>query len=163
MEKLRKSALADAALEVRTEAFDIGLYNEISRSARLAEIALSSSEFNAKMEAGLIASDPEAPLKLSYTDELVDVVFDGNTGILAGIFNWKASVRSGRSSLVRMRAAYSIVYDNLFDANEKYALAYLAKVGRFATYPYFRGLFSTHAGAAGLTLPPLPSLRERVD
>lgn len=163
MENAPKTSSKTLPTDVKDEDFDVARYNEIAQRARLAEITLSASEFHAKIDAALTLSDPEAAIKLNYKDELTDVTFDGASGILAGTFNWKAEIKSGRSSLVRLRAGYSIFYDNLVDADESYAVAYLGKVGRFATYPYFRALFSLQSGAASLTIPPLPSLRERVD
>lgn len=163
MEKIEKNSTALEPLGGKRDNFEIDRYNEVSRRARLAEITLTNSEFNAKMDAGAILSNPAGSVRLSYTDTLTEVMFDRNAGILAGLFNWKAEIKSGRTSLVRLRAAYSIFYDNLVEAEEDYAVAYLAKAGRFATYPYFRGMFSIHVGAASLIVPPLPSLRERVD
>lgn len=149
--------------ETSAEDFNVSKYNTVAGAARLAEIVLTRANFVTKLGASFALADPDSAVKLTYNDELTDAAFDAEAGILAGTFNWKAEIKSGRAILVRLTASYSIFYENLAQADEKHSLAYLAKVGRFATYPYFRGIFSVHAGAAGLSVPPLPSLKERVD
>lgn len=56
-----------------------------------------------------------------------------------------------------------MLYSDIYDCDEPHIEAYFQKIGRFATYPYFRPTFSHNIGETGILLTPLPTLSERID
>lgn len=85
--------------------------------------------------------------------------YDSKDGLLGGQISWSASVKKGRSKIVSIEAVYIILYGGVPEVEEEHALAFLRRVGRFATYPYFRALVSRLSSESGLNLPILPVLK----
>ena len=82
---------------------------------------------------------------------------------VAGKFQWHAEVKIKRRSCLRIKSEYLLVYSGLKGKDYMHVEYFFRKVGRFATYPYFRSHFSHHTSESGLVIPPLPTLSERVD
>jgi preprotein translocase subunit SecB len=89
----------------------------------------------------------------------VSPFYSAEKGILAGDFKWHVDVRKGKQKLVSVTATYSIIYRNVPRVEEEHAQAFLSRVGRFATYPYFRALVARLSAEANANLPILPVLR----
>ncbi len=79
--------------------------------------------------------------------------------MLAGKFKWDVTIKKGRKKLLVIEAVYLVVYQNVPTVPEEPALAFLQKVGKFATYPYFRALVATLAAYARADIPILPVLK----
>lgn len=143
--------------------FDHALYADVARTARLREMGLVESGFRLRADCFPdLVSNPE-DLTHGFGGDAEQVAFDPDDGVLFGIYSWSAEIKKGNRKALRLTAKYVIIYNNLKGQPEQYARLYLEKVGKFASYPYFRSLFAIHTSAAGLALPPLPALAERMD
>jgi hypothetical protein len=142
--------------------FDADIYKEVSCSAALQELRLFSSKFMVKQEFFLLEAEYGPPKSLfsGYTGE---VTIDEEEGLIAGSYTWEAEIKFGRKTGLKLRSDYVLIYSGIGGLDSDHINMYFNRVGRFSTYPYFRSHFSSHVTEAGLMLPPLPSLNERVD
>lgn len=157
-------ALKDAPSAVRGGdfKFDPEVYKEVSCSASLQEIRLIASKFSVKSELFLTDDDVGTPKSL-FTGGTSDVLIDDEEGLIAGKYNWEAEIKFGRKTGLKLQTTHMLIYSGVAGLDPNHINHYFNKIGRFSTYPYFRSIFSTHVSDAGLMLPPLPSLNERVD
>lgn len=138
-------------------------YNAVVADAVLADLRLTESRF--KIQKSFYAlrgreREIRKPLtKREFDSELVAPIYSADKGILAGEFKWTVDVRKGKQKLVFIAATYFILYRNVPKVEEEHAKAFLARVGRFATYPYFRALVARLSAEANADLPILPVLR----
>lgn len=137
-------------------------YNKVSRTAELREIKLIASTYMVRPEAFEVAQDL-GNLKNSFSGVCTDFICDADEGLAWGRFQWVAEIKSGRKACLKLSSEYLVLYSDVRDCDEQHVEAYFRKVGRFATYPYFRATFSHNIGETGILLPPLPTLSERVD
>ncbi|WP_413719218.1 hypothetical protein [Silicimonas sp. MF1-12-2] len=140
--------------------FDNGVYAEITIAARLRDIRLISSEYSIKPEVYEALEDLE---NMGFFGEPSGYHFDIEAGVMIGHYQWTAEVKLGRKKVLKFTSEYLIAYSGLAGFDEDYVRFFFQKVGRFATYPYFRSDFSHHISSSGIMLPPLPSLNERVN
>jgi hypothetical protein len=140
--------------------FDHNAYKELTIAAQLRDIRLTNCEYAIKPEVFEALEDLE---NMVFFGEPSGFHFDGETGLMVGNYRWTAEVKLGRKKVLKLVSEYLIAYTGLSGFDEDYVRFYFEKVGRFATYPYFRSNFSYHSSASGIMLPPLPSLNERVD
>ena len=148
-----------------SEGFDNGKYEGVACNARLLEVRLVSSVYNAKvmsfMSAGL---GDGTELKQSYSGAPFGHSFVPEQGFAVGSYHWTAEIRAGRTKAMKLSTEYMVAYSGLKDAPEAYVELYFKKLARFTTYPYFRAHFAMQVAASGLMLAPLPSLTDhRVD
>lgn len=142
--------------------FDQEAYSKVSLSARLQEVKLIGSSYLVRPEVFGIVADIEN-MDLRFSGECEQYSFDGEEGICFGHFMWTAEIKSGRKSCLKLKSQYLLLYSNLEGCDSGHVNFFFKKVGRFATYPYFRSHFSHHTSETGIIMPPLPTLRERVD
>jgi hypothetical protein len=142
--------------------FDSDVYHKVSCSAALQELRLVSSKFMMKPELFLSEDDTDSSKSL-FRGNSESVTIDSDGGQVAGRYIWEAELKFGRSTGLKLRAEYFLVYSGVAGLDAGHTSMYFDRVGRFSTYPYFRSHFSNHVTEAGLMLPPLPSLNERVD
>lgn len=142
--------------------FDAEVYKEVSCSAALQEIRLVSSKFAVKPELFLPDDDVGSPKSL-FSGGTSGVTIDEDEGFVAGHYHWEAKVKFGRKTGLKLQTDYVLIYSGIGGLDTDHINMYFNKIGRFSTYPYFRSHFSNHVSEAGLMLPPLPSLNERVD
>mgnify|MGYP005856058163 CR=1 FL=1 len=140
--------------------FDNDVYINLTVAARLRDIRLINCDYSIKPEIFEALEDLE---NMGFFGVPSSFHFDSETGIMIGNYRWTAEVKLGRKKVLKLVSEYLIAYTGLSGFDEYYARFYFEKVGRFATYPYFRSDFSHHSSASGIMLPPLPSLNERVD
>lgn len=142
------------------EAFDNSIYTDVTVAARLRDIKLVSCEYFIKPEVFDALEDLD---NMGFFGEPSGFHFDSDDGILLGNYRWTAEVKLGRKKVLKLVSEYLVAYTGLANFAEDYVQFYFEKVGRFATYPYFRSDFSCHSSSSGIMLPPLPSLNERVN
>ena len=145
---------------VATAEFDNDIYTNLSIAARLRDIRLINSEYFIKPE---VFGALEDTSNMSFSGEPTAFHFDDASGIMMGHYCWNVEIKLKRKKVLKFTSEYLIAYSGISDFPEEYVRFYFEKVGRFATYPYFRAAFSFQSSASGITLPPLPSLNERVD
>ncbi|MDR6263991.1 hypothetical protein GGE09_000969 [Roseobacter sp. N2S] len=149
--------------DFKSKEFDRNKYFSVSKDAKLLEIFMTESHFRIKDDCmGELLTEGDL-LKHAFDGSWNNVSFDTVNGILVGSYLWQVKVKSGRKDALKLSTKYVVAYENLLHHEEKYVELYFKKVARFATYPYFRSQFAIQSHSAGLKLPPLPSLSERVD
>jgi hypothetical protein len=156
--------MAEIQVAVERPAFELNHdeYKKVSISARLREIRLIASNYLVRPEAFQVAQDVDT-MKNGFHGKCTDFIFDNDEGLAWGRFQWSVEIKSGRKSCLKLMAEYLVLYSDIFDCDGEHVEIYFRKVGRFATYPYFRAHFNHHIGETGIMLPPLPALNERVD
>ena len=143
--------------------FDVEIYNEIARSAALADLRTVASEFLLKEECIPSLQVMEEKVKSIVTGQIEDHFYDSERGVVAGKYTWSAEMKVGRLKALKCNASYLAVYSDLANRDSEHVAIFYDKLSRFASYPYFRAHFSAQVAAANLLIPPLPSLRDRVD
>lgn len=142
-------------------------YNAVVQSAELVDIRLTSSNFQVKAEYYLLKGrekdDPKSRMRLEMGGSLSEFDYVKKEGLITGEFEWSASSTKGRKKLLSIRSTYLVVYRAANDLEDFYVGAFLANVGKFATFPYFRSLVATYSAAASADLPILPVLRQPID
>ena len=145
---------------VATAGFDNDIYTNLSIAAKLRDIRLISCEYVIKPEVFEALEDTS---NMSFSGEPTAFHFDDDSGVMIGHYTWNVEIKLKRKKVLKLIGEYLIAYTDISGFPEEYVRFYFVKVGRFATYPYFRTAFSFHSSSSGITLPPLPSLNERVD
>lgn len=150
------------ATETAPFKLDYGKYAEVSSAAELHDIKLIKSEYSVKPEIFRVVEDMENMVH-GFQGECLSFDFLDEPGIAVGRYKWSAEIKAGRKKALKLTAEYLVAYAELSGQDKGHVEFFFNKVGRFATYPYFRALFSHHTAETGLVFPPLPSLNERVD
>lgn len=141
---------------------DAGVYASISMAARLDGIRLVEAEYKITPEV-FAALENFDKMGHSFHGATSEFRFDEDGGTALGRYKWEAEIKSGRKKVLKLVASYFVMYTNLEGCDEDHVKHFYDKVVRFATYPYFRALFSRQCAESGIMLPPLPTLNERID
>lgn len=148
-------------LIVGGEGFDVDAYNDIARSAKLIDVRLVESSFSINPE---VVQDDASETQAAYS-------FGGDcggsslsaSGLCIGVYDWWSEIRRGRKKPLKATCKYVVAYENLRGKDERHVEVFFRKIAKFASFPYFRVHVAMHVAAAGLTLPPLPSITDRID
>lgn len=142
-------------------------YNAVIQSAELVDIRLTSSKFDVKDEYYLLKrggkNENKKVLKFEMGGTLVEFDYLDTEGLVFGHFEWSAFGNKGRRRLLSIKSRYLVIYTAAKDLEAPYVEAFLANVGRFASFPYFRSLVATYSAAASADLPILPVLRQPIE
>lgn len=134
-------------------AMDAAVYNELVSRAHLRSIRLTGSKFDLKPEGILL--DPDA-WRNNIATGLADAFIEPESGSLYGIFSFEVVCRQSRKKVLTVSATYLTNYRIEGGSDETAYMLFLERVGKIATYPYFRALFATLTSQAGLLMQPLP-------
>lgn len=141
---------------------EVEIYNNVVASAELGDIRLLDVRYSVRPEY-FSALDKErtgeGSLRRGFEGHLVDVRYDEDRKVLGGQFDWTTKVTHSRKRLLFCEAKYFVVYGNVPSIDMSIAEKYLLRVGRFATYPYFRSLISQLSWESQADLPILPILK----
>lgn len=148
--------MTDSASE---KAQALAAYNQIVDKAEIGDIRLIGLNFDIKP--AYYSGDDAGKRKAKFNCDIHDVSYDAESQVLGGIFEWTISVTEGRKKVLTVTAHYFAVYDDTPDVGFEHCEAFFKKVGRFATYPYFRGVVAQLSWASRADLPILPVLRQR--
>ena len=146
-----------------TSRFDLDKYNAVIEVAELGEVALASCNFDLKVAYFRAKNKEEDGVKYTYQCDVSDLHFLEEHGVVGATFSWSLRAREGRKVLAKIDTSYICYYTRLQDCEEASAKAFLGRVGRFTTYPYFRALVSQMSWASGAQFPILPVLKEAKD
>ena len=138
-------------------------YNRVVKSVSLHDIRLLSSSFDleaAYFEILESAKTNDESLELIFASELSLVSYEEDSRVLIGQFDWNAKAEKEENQILNIRATYLIIYDSEEELDEEAARRFVARVGRFATFPYFRTLVGFYSTASSTGLPILPVLKE---
>ncbi len=136
---------------------DAANYNRVVSHATIRDIRLVGSDFTLKPEA---AESTDRAWNYSLSDQLEDWTCDNAKGTLSGLYVYKASCVEGRRKLITATGRYLSTYRLSDLCDEEAGRNFLARVGRFSAYPYFRALFATLTQQSGIMLPPLPVISD---
>lgn len=136
---------------------DPGQYNRVVSHAKISDIRLIGSRFELKPEAVEMA---DHTWTFGLSDQLEDWTCDNAKGALTGVYSYTASCLEGRRKLLTVVGRYLCTYALSDLCDEEAARQFLARVGRFSAYPYFRSMFATLTQQSGLLLPPLPVISD---
>jgi hypothetical protein len=150
-------------LSFSSPSFDPEEYAKTARMARLETIRLLDSRYSASPQGLMDGELGDVKLQQGFGGEPSGHHFDVSTGVVIGGYRWSAEVKQKRKKIISLRVDFMLAYSGLEEAQAEYVSLYFNKVARFTTYPFFRSHFAVHASASCITLPPLPSLFERVD
>lgn len=137
--------------------FDSEVYNKVARSAKLRRIALVRSKFFVIPQYFIEEEQAKSP-KLEYQAQMHNPNFDADRGTASCEWHWVIASKSKRKVTLTAEAIYVIVYSGLKECDSEAVTAYMRRVGRFATYPYFRARVSQLSWESGTNLPVLPSI-----
>lgn len=139
------------------EKVDPKSYNEVVSHATIADVRLVATKFDLKPDVDVTAN---TSWQFKLSDQLEDWTCDNESGELSGIFSYTASCVEGRKKLLTVTCRYVSVYRLSDLCDEEAGRQFLARVGRFAAYPYFRSIFATLTQQSGMLLPPLPVISD---
>lgn len=143
--------------------FDPKAYNAVVKVAELGQIVLTECKFNITADyfkhRKLGKSDRKG-LKYSYGCNVNGLDFSPEQDAVGANFDWTLLAKSGRINVLKLYCSYVCFYSGVKDANEAAAKAFAERVGKFATYPYFRAFASQISWASDADLPILSVLRE---
>jgi hypothetical protein len=130
-------------------------YNSIVARAHLRSIRMTASHFDMKPEA--LDLDPDA-WRNNVSVSVLERFLEAESGSLFGIFGFEVVCRQGRKRVLSASATYLVSYRVEGECNQAACELFVERVGKIATYPYFRSLVSSLTSQAGLVMRPLPVL-----
>lgn len=99
---------------------------------------------------------------IGYEVETDDSYYDAEDGFAACLVSFQVEAKDEEGVTLQCSARYTVSYRVSEPCDEKAVKTYLNRVGVFACYPYFRGLFANLDWSANTRLPPLPVHRENL-
>jgi len=130
-------------------------YNSIVARAHLRNIRLTASRFEIKPEA--LDLDPDA-WRNNVSASVLESFLEPESGSLYGVFLFEVICRQGRKRVLTTNATYLASYRIHGECDQAACELFVERVGKLATYPYFRGLVASLTSQAGLMMRPLPVL-----
>jgi preprotein translocase subunit SecB len=130
-------------------------YNNLVSRAHLRSIRLTSSRFDMKPEA--LDLDPDA-WRNNVGAGAVQTFLEPESGSLYGVLAYEVTCRQGRKRVLSVSATYLVNYHIEGECDSAACELFVERVGKIASYPYFRGLVASLTAQAGLTMRPLPVL-----
>ena len=155
-------------MEVSAETFDDLKFSEesysaVAEAAEISDISLIYCQFDMqpeyRSEKGK-AEESGKNLRMFFGPSYSSLAYQPDIGAVGAVITWELSVKSGRRKILKLRCDYTCIYHGLEDKDEEAAKAFLRRVGRFATFPYFRSFASQLSWSSGAELPTLPILKE---
>jgi len=143
--------------------FDRDAYAEVTQKTKLQDIRLIESGFEIKAESYAEIESNYENLTKSFTGSVSSYSYDPDEGYFLGTFLWEAVIKCGRKKGLKAKCEFLIIYTCEPDLDSRYVNLYFKKLSKFVSYPYFRSQFGGFTTSAGLMLPPLPSINDRMD
>ncbi|NTG19410.1 hypothetical protein G6L00_03065 [Agrobacterium rhizogenes] len=134
-------------------------YNSIIERADLLDIRLMDLKFNVKHQYYAAIAKGDDDLQHAFENDLAEMTYDAPSGLLMGNFRWVTKVTKGKKKLLEIDAKFYATYHGVPDVDQVHMDAFLRRVGKFATYPYFRGVVSRLSWESHAELPIMPVLK----
>jgi hypothetical protein len=131
-------------------------YNRVVESAELSGIQLVEVSFNVEPRYYGVQDE----VKLGYDVKPEDSYYDPSESFAACIVKFHVDGKDSEGTALKCDAKYTVAYRVAESCEEEAVKLFLRRVGVFACYPYFRGLFANLDWAANTRLPPLPVHKE---
>lgn len=132
-------------------------YGAVVKQADLSNLQLIASSFALNP---MYFSTPAEQRELAFDFEIDQDIHSPKDGVGSAVFRWWVEARVGETVLLRAEASFLIIYQGLSDVNSHAVKMFIRRVGRFATYPYFRSHVAQLSWESRADLPPMPVLRE---
>ncbi|MDM7927557.1 MAG: hypothetical protein QUV12_02670 [Blastomonas fulva] len=130
-------------------------YNGLVARAHLRGIRMTSSKFDMKPEA--LELDPDA-WQNNVSASILESFYEQESGMLYGVFGFEVVCKYARKKVLSINANYLISYLIIGECEKAACELFVERVGKIATYPYFRSLVASITSQAGLVMRPLPVL-----
>lgn len=140
----------------------VAAYDNIVENVELGDIRMMDVKFSVKPKYySELESERRGKGRLTrgYDGGLVSVTYDPELLVASAQIDWHTEVTKGRSKLLVVQSTYFVLYRNVPNVGEEHIEAYLSRVGKFATYPYFRGLVAHLSWESSSELPVMPVLK----
>lgn len=151
---MAKAAKADTEAEQQRQEN----YNRTVAVIDLSAIQLVKLDFDVSPEYYSHREEAE----LGYVVTLESSVYDSEEGFAACIVNFDVEAIFDDEALLSCKAKYTVMYTVAEECDEESVKAVLKRIGIFACYPYFRGVFANLDWSANTRLPPLPVHKENI-
>ena len=157
--------VSQVSLSFADQEFDHGQYEAVANQARLQRLGLQRQAYKAELPLLWPSGEGNKGLQHTFKGMPKWHDYDRERGLILGKYEWVVLIKHGRKNALKLVAEYMLVFGGLeaCDSDEGYVALYFDKIARFASYPYFRSHFAMCTANSGVTLPPLPTLTERVD
>lgn len=139
-------------------------YNSLVRGAKLVTIQLVESKFKVIPE--YFSKSDNQNKKRGFHCDLENISLSPGEGIFFANFVWHTYVKDGKKNLLELDCDYLCVYaaeelapGSVAVLEKRNVDLFLERVGKVATYPYFRAMASQYSWAANADLPMLPVLK----
>lgn len=136
------------------------LYNQVVACAELSNIQLIHINFDVQPRYFLEEPDDEDEANLGYEISVDETHYEPSEGMAACMMSFDVSAGDSQGAALQCKAKYAVSYRMGEVCDEQAVETFLRRVGVFACYPYFRGLFAQIDWAANTHLPPLPIHKE---
>ena len=143
---------------------DADSYNSLVRAAKLATIQLVESNF--KITPEYFTKLEPSGRKRGFHCDIDNISIESDRRAFWAHLIWHTYVKLGKKFLFRLDCDYLCAYSAEFDQHanfdhvtEQNVTLFLERVGKVATYPYFRATASQFSWAANADLPMLPVLK----
>jgi len=133
------------------------VYAQAVDSAHMRNIRLLKSDFLIEPES--ISGDRKA-WKNGVGCRMSSSSYNQERKVLTALITANAYSKVGRKKIVSLKCEYAVAYDIQGAPDEAAVHRFAERVGTFAAYPYFRAHFATITAQAGISMPPLPVLKE---
>jgi preprotein translocase subunit SecB len=132
-------------------------HNRLVDAAELEDIKLVSSSFS--IEPDYFNEQLASEFTFKIDAEMGEPTFDADARRLFASFEYTVAVSHNETTVLRCTAAYLVIF--LIDGeHDEQLMQYFAKrVGRNASYPYFREYSAAQSWASGANLPILPIMK----
>ena len=141
----------------RSPAERVAAYKKAVATAEMRNVRLIKSDFSMEGEG---VSDDQKAWKRGYACDVAQTHFDAKRNLITGLVVADAWCRLARKKVISLKCRYIVAYDISGETDEAAAAQFVERVGKFAVYPYFRTHFSELTSQAGISLSPLPVLKE---
>jgi len=150
-------------LTLASDNFDASIYSALAQSANLIDLRCTQSKFFVTKKYIGQLFEKIGPFERYFDYDIENPSLIEEQGYLFGIVRWNAGLKDGRKNVAKFSCEYYVTYANVNGFPPEYCYLYFQKLARFSSFPYFRAYVGAQAAAAGIIIPPLPALRERVD
>lgn len=138
-----------------------GEYNKVVATASLEKLFLIASDFHVSPEY-FQKVHAEEDIDFVFSHEVLGVSADSSSGSVDGVFKWQVEVKctpndGDDEAFLSISANYFVLYQGITPGCSEAAMkAFFEKVGRIASYPYFRSHVSQTSWESEAQLPLLP-------
>lgn len=137
----------------------IAEYDLIVERANLLDIRMNGLDFNIVPDYYQFEKNNFDNVKFTFEGSFNHINFNRESGILFGEIEWTCKAKNKNRNLLKINATYLIVYIDIPSVSDDPAEGFLKKVGRFATYPYFRSTVSQLSWSSEANIPIMPVLK----